>query len=134
MDCKGCGRPTVSESGYCARRGTECRKKGDAYRTRKASTKRLENRSRSIYVVGTEAYDYVKIGFTTRTPLSRVRNAQPFSPFEFNLLAAYPGDRKLERKLHTAFAESCVRGEWFDLGTHAEAIKRVEAVIQSGVI
>ena len=57
---------------------------------------------------------YVKIG-RANSPLARLRQVQTGNPLQGELLAVLPGGRNSEARLHSAFAEYRVRGEWFQL-------------------
>ncbi|MGV9893002.1 GIY-YIG nuclease family protein [Streptomyces tendae] len=71
----------------------------------------------TIYVIGTEDSDLVKIGYTSGNPHTRLAQLQTGQPQQLYLLWTCDGDRGLERALHTRFAPYRSRGEWFDL-TH----------------
>jgi hypothetical protein len=57
----------------------------------------------------------IKIGTTAGSPHARLRALQTGAPEQLHLLAAIPGDARIERELHDLFAEFRVRpdGEWF---------------------
>jgi hypothetical protein len=55
----------------------------------------------------------VKIGFSERSIVARLKNLQTASPEPLTFLAAIPGTRETERELHRRFAEVRVCGEYF---------------------
>jgi hypothetical protein len=55
----------------------------------------------------------VKIGFTGRHPLERLRSLQTSSASSLKLVAAMPGSMADERALHGQFAHLRCAGEWF---------------------
>jgi hypothetical protein len=55
----------------------------------------------------------VKIG-TARNITGRFHDLQMGCPYGLRLLAARPGDRETERKLHSKFYRARIRGEWFE--------------------
>ena len=57
----------------------------------------------------------IKIGFTTKNPLERVRALQTGSPERLYLLFAKAGTEHDERALHQQFGHDRLMGEWFDL-------------------
>jgi len=58
--------------------------------------------------------DYVKIGFS-KDPDKRLNQLQIGSPRKLKLLAAFPGGREVELKLHEIMERKRIRGEWFEL-------------------
>jgi hypothetical protein len=58
----------------------------------------------------------VKIGFSERSIVARLKNLQTASPEPLTFLAAIPGTRETERELHRRFAEVRVCGEYFSAG------------------
>lgn len=55
----------------------------------------------------------VKIG-TARNVAGRFHDLQMGCPYGLRLIAARPGDRDTERKLHSRFYRARLRGEWFE--------------------
>jgi hypothetical protein len=56
----------------------------------------------------------IKIGFSERSIVARLRNLQTASPEPLAFLAAIPGTRQTERELHQRFAAVRVCGEYFE--------------------
>lgn len=65
-----------------------------------------------VYFVQGATTGAIKIGFTVN-PKQRVASLQSSAPEPLCLLGSVPGDENLERVIHSAFAESRLRGEWF---------------------
>ena len=65
-----------------------------------------------VYIIGYGKSGLVKIGTTTR-PKQRVASLQATSIENLEVLAHFPGGRKLERQLHELFAEQRVWNEFF---------------------
>lgn len=61
-------------------------------------------------------YGPIKIGWS-ETPLERLKGLMAWSPFELELLATAPGPLRLEYKVHSRFARSHRRSEWFEPDT-----------------
>lgn len=70
-----------------------------------------------VYGIG-HPHGYVKLGRSTE-PGKRLREHQISCPYELWLVAAVPVDdsHAVEDELHDHFADTHVRGEWFEL-TH----------------
>jgi hypothetical protein len=66
-----------------------------------------------VYFITMEPDQYVKIGWALRNPWSRMRELQTGCPEALRMMAAAPGTRDEERRLHETFAELHYRGEWF---------------------
>jgi hypothetical protein len=64
-----------------------------------------------VYVMKNFANGYYKIGFSKK-PSFREKTLQAEEP-DVRLLVAIPGDKVLEKHLHTAFKQYRMRGEWF---------------------
>jgi hypothetical protein len=62
----------------------------------------------------------VKVGFSERSIVTRLRNLQTASPEPLAFLAAIPGTRDTERALHQRFAASRICGEWHEAGAILE--------------
>lgn len=62
----------------------------------------------------------VKIGFSDRDPIQRLRQMQIGCPLELTLLHSMPGTVKLERAIHEALSGHGVRGEWFRIRREGE--------------
>lgn len=79
-----------------------------------------------IYFTRAEETRFIKIGWTKRSPLSRVRTLQTGCPHKLRLLTDMPGDQRRERSLHAAFSGLRVEGEWFrDEGALSDMIEAV---------
>jgi hypothetical protein len=75
-----------------------------------------------IYFIQDEGVFLIKIGFTAKFDVEeRRRVLQTGSPVGLRLLAVIPGDKTLERSLHTEFAFARAHGEWFH--PHPEIIQ-----------
>jgi hypothetical protein len=66
-----------------------------------------------VYFIACEPMEAVKIGFTTKSPSSRLRALQTGSPSPLKMLGYVPGTQDEERKLHAAFSPLCIHLEWF---------------------
>lgn len=55
----------------------------------------------------------IKIGFTTKTPESRLSELQVGSFEELTLMGAMPGSQRQELEIHRRFEHLRIRGEWF---------------------
>lgn len=66
------------------------------------------------FIVCTDA-PQCKIGFTTGDIAKRLKALQTGSANELAIMCAHPGTPDTERRLHERFAESRIRGEWFDI-------------------
>ncbi len=65
-----------------------------------------------IYFAQALAIGYIKIGFT-RSPVKRLAQLKDSSYEDTKMLATMSGGFKLEKSLHTKFADCRVFGEWF---------------------
>lgn len=54
-------------------------------------------------------------------------------PTRLDVLTTFEGDMYLERRLHAAFAERRIAGEWFYIGSSVKAVERIGAVVD-GVV
>jgi hypothetical protein len=68
-----------------------------------------------VYFITTAEADRVKIGFTSNSPASRLRELQTGSPFELCIIATECGSLAREQELHRRFAEHRLHGEWFEM-------------------
>lgn len=66
----------------------------------------------------------VKIGYTTGDPERRLRELQTANPRKLVLLAAIPGSREDEVRLHKKFDSDRVTGEWFTLSRSIKKLLR----------
>ena len=127
VPCRNCGLPTRSLHEYCYRT-PECIALGSNSRQRKA---RGHSHVKLIYVLGSDSFTYMKIGYTQMRMVYRLVNIQVGSPFKLFVLAVYPGTRDLETFIHTELAEYQLLNEWFDLGpSHGRALELIENTIE----
>jgi len=66
-----------------------------------------------IYFIGCQATDTVKIGFTSGSPIARLRRLQTGNAHDLALLTLIPGTREMEKMLHHRLSEWRMSGEWF---------------------
>lgn len=81
-----------------------------------------------VYFV--RAGEYVKIGFSTDAK-SRIDSLQTGQPYDLECLCLIRGSRSTESKLHTRFAKSHVRGEWFSQSE--ELMQYIEKLKDTGM-
>ena len=67
-----------------------------------------------IYFIRIGVDGPIKVGFTSGDPAKRLHTLQAGCPYDLQLLAIAEGDLNDERGIHAKFAESRMRGEWFD--------------------
>ena len=67
----------------------------------------------TVYFLRAPYGDAVKIGFTTRDPVTRLREAQTYHSGPLTILAETPGTLLDEARLHRAFWPYRLHGEWF---------------------
>lgn len=96
----------------------------------------------TVYVVGIprSVSAPVKIGYSTEVE-ERLRDLRRGAQMplrvagmvgdasRLEVLTMFEGDQSLERRLHRAFAERRVGGEWFYLGNSSKAVERIRAVV-----
>lgn len=82
-----------------------------------------------VYLMGCDAVELVKIGFSNDVE-RRLREVQCMSPVELRVLWTAPGSRAVEAALHARFAAVRRQGEWFALGEHVEAVRKLEAAVR----
>lgn len=126
--CTVCGNDTNSKYEVC-RSTPECRRQADVLRSRAYRKKTEAPPSGKVYVIGSEDFSYVKVGYSIR---SRLEQLQVGNPFELKLLAIFPAERTTEELLHQQLRDWRVRGEWYELGPHEEAIEAVRCAIELG--
>jgi len=68
----------------------------------------------SVYFLQAAEEGLIKIGFTTGRPSWRMTHIQTKERQKLTLLASMRGTREDEEALHARFANSRVRGEWFE--------------------
>lgn len=92
-----------------------------------------------IYLIHAEATNSVKVGYSSKDPLGRMRALQTGNADELTLLGTMRGTMADERFWHSRFASYCIRGEWFRfdgllkefietslrLGWHAAMLRRL---------
>jgi hypothetical protein len=66
-----------------------------------------------VYFIEALGLSRIKIGFTARDPLDRLRALQTAAPARLRLLATFSADPEDERRLHGVFSDERVKGEWF---------------------
>lgn len=76
-----------------------------------------------VYFVADDDRGAVKIGFTARCPIERVKTLQVGNPCPVRYLASYVGTVDDERDMHEKFSGARIRGEWFEaVGDLADTI------------
>ncbi|HEV7806516.1 MAG TPA: GIY-YIG nuclease family protein [Solirubrobacteraceae bacterium] len=83
-----------------------------------------------LYAIQVGGEGPVKLGFTTRDPVARLKDLQTSHHEQLHLRAAWDGDAADERRLHRCFAGVRLKGEWFTYTAELQAF--VEACM-SGV-
>ncbi len=79
---------------------------------RRQSITRVGHRNGLIYFF--RCGDWIKIGWTSRSPLRRLREIQAYCPFVVVLVGTIPGKAEVdEQALHERFACHRGGGEWF---------------------
>ena len=68
--------------------------------------------SGTVYFVGHDSGP-IKIGFSSKARI-RLVALRISSPFDLKILASFEGTRADEKRMHSRFAGSRVRGEWFN--------------------
>lgn len=68
-----------------------------------------------IYLIRAAGTDLVKVGFTDRVPVARLRALQVGCPHHLVLEHELPGGPLDERRLHAQLEQHRDRGEWFRL-------------------
>ncbi|MGV2914699.1 GIY-YIG nuclease family protein [Streptomyces alfalfae] len=81
-----------------------------------------------VYVIGPDAGQTVKIGFSNRVP-HRLRQIQAMSPLKLDILWSTPGDRNLEGILHERFRSHRSHGEWFTFPEALDPVRCVQNVV-----
>lgn len=66
-----------------------------------------------VYAIGDNGADEVKIGWTSKSAATRLRQLEKASGRSLVLLGSIRGTRQDESALHEAFAGARIRGEWF---------------------
>jgi hypothetical protein len=66
-----------------------------------------------IYFIEAVGAGLLKIGFTDRDPLERLRELQTGCPHTLRLLGTCPGTQADERQFHELWATTRTTGEWF---------------------
>lgn len=82
-----------------------------------------------LYVIGKPGLAVAKIG-VTRNLAARLKSLQTGSPVPLSVLWWHPGSYDLEEKVHAAFKEYRLEGEWFDFGVEEPDIL-TEMTVQS---
>ena len=70
-----------------------------------------------VYVIGSEAHPYCKIGVTRVGAKKRLNEFQVGSPFKLHIVKEIHSSHceQLEEILHEQFESNRIRGEWFQL-------------------
>lgn len=77
-------------------------------------------------VIGYPYISHVKVGFTTKDPVSRVRSLQTGCPFPIRLLGYVFGSVNREQELHRVFSEWRLAGEWFEYSGYVAQVIECE--------
>jgi len=112
----------LDECDNCIETGLlEYRKKRKRNRTSKLISSALSptRHAGHIYVMRAGNTSMFKIGYTTRSPLSRMRDIQTSCPYELDLYSGFETDDCLvcEARMHGILSEYRTIGEWFDADT-----------------
>ncbi|MEM6471699.1 MAG: GIY-YIG nuclease family protein [Planctomycetota bacterium] len=84
-----------------------------------------------IYFIQPKYGGLIKIGYTSKDPVERLRELQTGSSQELELLMTEPGTLGDEKKLHDEFRNYRVRGEWFRPGRElVHRVFRIDDTIQ----
>jgi hypothetical protein len=67
-----------------------------------------------VYFIACPEAGRVKIGYTGKSPESRLRNLQTGSPTQLKLMCWQPGTRQDEQHLHDLLSPFRIHGEWFE--------------------
>lgn len=83
-----------------------------------------------VYVIGPKGKNLCKVGVTTRSPHSRLKQLQVGSTAELNLHGAFrsAAPHEVEDAVHTKLANRRLHGEWFKV-TPKRALGTIERVI-----
>ena len=76
-----------------------------------------------IYFAQQETGGPIKIGFTSKDPVERLRELNTGNHEALVLLRAEPGGQESEKRLHKQFSHHRLRGEWFKPGM--DLMKRI---------
>jgi hypothetical protein len=74
--------------------------------------------------IGDPYITHVKIGFTSKNPVARLRNLQTGCPFKMRLLGFVFGNEGREIDLHDVLENYRCEGEWFAWSEYVERIVR----------
>jgi hypothetical protein len=67
-----------------------------------------------IYLIGDSNYNVCKIGFSDSTE-NRIIQHENNTPFTFNIIKTFEGDRIIERIIHDHLSFAKIKGEWYHL-------------------
>jgi len=73
-----------------------------------------------IYFI--RVHEYVKIGYSSKYPTTRIAGIQSSCPCEIKLIRIIQGTLRTERWLHNKFTHKLHRGEWFNFDDEMETI------------
>lgn len=77
------------------------------------STHRWQEGMVYFVAAGTGKRFRIKIGWTSRSPRTRLSQLQVGNPERLELLGCIPGPQSMEAQLHSDFVSCAVGGEWF---------------------
>lgn len=82
-----------------------------------------------IYAIRAVGTNFIKIGYTSKSPLERVRELQTGCPLDLELVACCQGKKTMETWLHWRLlkAKAHHRGEWF---TDCDEMRKIVAEIK----
>jgi hypothetical protein len=73
----------------------------------------LEFKGHVYFIQAVSGEGPIKIGYTSRSPKSRLASLQTGNAAKLTIIGAHPGNQGHESRLHTRFAEFRLHGEWF---------------------
>jgi len=65
------------------------------------------------YVYFIKAGDFIKIGYSEKSPERRLKEMQTASPLKLEIIVTLKGNRNKEKELHCKFRHLREQGEWF---------------------
>lgn len=66
-----------------------------------------------VYFFADRELQFVKIGWTSAHPETRLEQVQSYCPLDLTVLATIEGTQKMERSIHRQFSHLRTNGEWF---------------------
>lgn len=73
--------------------------------------------SGAIYIVRMKGTDYFKVGYTSGTVQTRMKQLQVGNPKPLKFVTTWGGDMDAEKEVHDMLGEFRTKGEWFELTT-----------------